>query len=108
LKKPAVNFGIMSRWDDQPDDLYFTIVSDTSGCYGRTKVLLGSELAATHYFGHRFALCELKLPAGFEATRPKKPPKVKKEKTIEESEADDAKAEIDRNAKDRVYWGDIF
>ncbi|MCX6762843.1 MAG: glycosyltransferase family 39 protein, partial [Candidatus Moranbacteria bacterium] len=108
LKNPAVNFEIMSRFDDKPGDLYFTIVSDTVGCYGRTKVLLGSELAATHYFGHRFALCELKLPVGFETTRPKKPPKVKKEKTPEEESASDAKDDINRNAKDRVYWGDLF
>lgn len=108
MKKPAVDFEIMSRWDDQPEDLYFSIVNDQNGCYGKTKALLGSELLEAHYFGHRFALCELKLPAGFEATRPKKPAKVKKEKTIEENEADDAKAEIDRNAKDRIYWGDVF
>lgn len=107
LKNPKVNFEIMSRFDDQPEDLYFSIVNDPNGCYGRTKVLLGSELAAQHNFGHRFALCELKLPAGFEAARPKRPSKTKKEKTPEE-DANDAANEADRNAKDRVYWEDIL
>ena len=105
---PEVDFKIMSRFDDEADDLYFAIINDQNGCYGKTKVLLGSEFATGHFFGHQFALCELRLPPGFEAARPAKAPKVKKVKTPEEAEADDVKADIERKARERVYWGDVF
>jgi hypothetical protein len=107
-KNPKVDFEIMSRFDDESNDLYFSIASDPNGCYGKTKALLGSEFISARYFGHRFALCELKLPPGFEAARPKRSVKTKKKETKEIGEEDDSAADIERAAKDRVYWGDLF
>ena len=107
MKSPAVDFEKMSKYDDEQEEIYFIISRDKNGCYGTIKNLLGSEFAEAHFFGHRFALCELKLPAGFEATRPKKSPKIKKEKPADEEEGysiDD----VERKAQKRVFWGDIL
>ena len=105
MKSPAVDFEKISKHDDEQEELFFVIASSKNGCYGTTEALLGSEFVAGHFFGHRFALCELKLPPGFEAMRPKKSPKVKKEESAKE---DDANDKIERKARDRVFWGDIF
>jgi len=104
LKSSVVDFENMSRLDDERDDLYFTVADDEGMCYGKTKELVGSELTGAYFFGHRFALCELKLLPDFETSRAKISPEAGKE-TSPEEDLEDA---IDIKARTRIFWRDLF
>jgi 4-amino-4-deoxy-L-arabinose transferase-like glycosyltransferase len=104
-KSTPVDFEIMSRYDDDINDLYFSISNYRIGCYDKTKVLLGSELVGTYFIGHRFVLCELRLLPDFESMRTEKKHN-EKSKAIPSN--DNSKDVIDRNARERVFWGDLL
>ncbi|MDD5489332.1 MAG: glycosyltransferase family 39 protein [Candidatus Moranbacteria bacterium] len=98
-EKPILDYGLISKKDNDPNALYFAMSSDEYGYFAMpAKVRSRFDLVAVHSFGHRLQLLELKLKES--------QPEEKKEKKTKESGSNENKKPAPKRTE-RVDWGDL-